>query len=84
MATIAYSIGGIHPTEGDLAYAAYACFRSREDAEIAQCELKKFSGPLWALSDIMQTRVNFDVSDLPDVHTWVASQRKLHSSCASA
>ena len=65
-----WSVGGIHPTEGSLAYAAFGCFRSQEDAEKFQQACWKTWGHRWQFNDVMETASD-EMPDLPPVDEFI-------------
>jgi hypothetical protein len=67
----AWSVGGIHPTEHELAYAAYACFASQPDAEKFQRASWRVAGQRWYLTDVIYTPVA-KLPSLPSVDEFIA------------
>ena len=71
-----WSVGGIHPTEGDLVYGACQCFRSAEDAQQWRDAAIGVWGPIWWLASVLQDRDLPDGTDLPPVELLIA---RLHN-----
>lgn len=66
-----WSVGGIHPTEGSLAYSACMCFRTREDAEQFRAACIAHVGNRWQWNEVIEHLVDV-LPDLPDVDTFIA------------
>lgn len=71
-----YSVGGIHPTEGSLAYAACECFATRDDAEAWRAAHRKLYGPHWSTTDILTGHARI-MPDLPLVSEMIARMQTL-------
>lgn len=76
-----WSVGGIHPTEGDLAYAACQCFSSPEDARQWQAAARSVYGNVWWLADVLEDRELPDSITLPPVAVMI---ERLHATARTS